>query len=114
MTTAARDQLAQYRELALAWDASKAKPEEANRIFRQHHEVYKQLRQTEEGRAGITDLLRDSTIVIRLLAATHSLGWAKEQAEQVLEEMSAGNAPYAFDAKWTLRSFRNGKLNLDW
>lgn len=114
MNSETPDQLDHYRKLALAWDAAKAKPKEANRIFDQHHKVYKQLRETEEGRTGIASLLSDSANVVRLLAATHSLAWARERAEQVLEELSAGNAQYSLDAKWTLRSFRDGKLNLDW
>ena len=114
MKSEATDLLDQYRQLALAWDAAKARPKEANRIFDQHHKVYKQLRETERGRTGIASLLCDSEVVVRLLAATHSLEWAKERAERAREGLSAGSEQCSFDAKWTLRAFRDGKLDLGW
>jgi hypothetical protein len=51
---------------------------------------------------------------VRLAAATHSLGWQPEQAVGVLEEIEQESNLHAVTAKWTLRSYRNGKLDLDW
>ena len=39
---------------------------------------------------------------------------AADRAQLVLEEIEQEGSPYAVDAKWTLRSYRAGKLNLDW
>jgi hypothetical protein len=38
----------------------------------------------------------------------------KEPAERLLEDLAGKTEPYSFDAKWTLRTFRKGELNLDW
>jgi hypothetical protein len=51
---------------------------------------------------------------VRLLAATHSLRLEPERAQLALEEIEQEGSLYAVDAKWTLRSYRSGKLNLDW
>jgi hypothetical protein len=106
--------LAQYRELAVEWDASRDTSDEANRIFQIHHALYERLRETASGRQAIADLLDDPVTAVRLLAATHSLQWAPDRAEMALQEIQQEDNPYALDAKWTLRSYRNGKLNLDW
>jgi hypothetical protein len=71
------------------------------------------MRETAIGRAAISDPLEDLLPAVRLLAATHSLAWDKVKAERVLEELKNGSGPFAVDAKWTLRSFRSCKLNLD-
>jgi hypothetical protein len=49
-----------------------------------------------------------------VLAATHSLAWEPDRAAQALAEIEQEPGLYAADAKWTLRSWRNGTLNLDW
>lgn len=108
------DLRAQYRALAVDWDAERDNSEEANRIFKDHHALYKRLRVTSAGRQAITDLLDDPVTPVRLLAATHSLQWEPERAQLVLQEIEQESSPYAIDAKWTLRSYRAGKLNLDW
>jgi len=59
-------------------------------------------------------LLDDPVTAVRILAATHGLAWEPEQAAQVLQEIELESNPYSVDAKWTLRSYHNGKLNLDW
>lgn len=103
-----------YRSLAVAWAKARAAPEEANRIFREHHAVYKALRESEAGRSAIAALLEDEEAAVRLLAATHSLAWKRELAERLLEDIASTQQALSFDAKWTLRSFRNGQLDLDW
>jgi hypothetical protein len=106
--------MAQYRQLALDWEAARENPPEANRLFLEHHALYQRLRETQSGRAAITALLKDDAAAVRLLAATHSLAWEGERAEGVLEELEWEGGPLGIDAKWTLRSFRQGKLDLDW
>jgi hypothetical protein len=103
-----------YREMVVAWDQASDNPEEANRIFVELHALYKTLRGTAEGRAAITSLLDDPDTAVRLAAATHSLSWEPAPAERVLEEIEQEPGIHAVNAKWTLRSYRSGKLNLDW
>lgn len=108
------DLRAQYRDLAVDWDAARDNSDEANRIFKAHHALYKRLRDTPTGRRAIASLLDDPVTPVRLLAATHSLQWEPDRAQLVLREIEQEGNPYAVDAKWTLRSYRSGKLNLDW
>lgn len=105
---------ARYRQLALDSAAAQSDPDRANRIFREEHAVYKRLRETLPGRAAISQLLDDEAVAVRLAAATHSLAWDRKRAERILEEIERGTGPFAMDAKWTLRSYRNGTLDLDW
>lgn len=114
MTEGMGDLATRYRQLALDWESARDNPDEANRIFREHHALYKQMRETEPGRSAISRLLADDSAAVRLLAATHSLTWDQQHAEEVLEQLEEGNGPLSIDAKWTLRSFRNGKLDLNW
>jgi Domain of unknown function (DUF2019) len=103
-----------YRALALMWAAAKSDPSVANERFREHHRYYKAVRDSDAGRAGITDLLGDPEESVRLLAATHSLAWQPDEAAAVLEHLAERPGLYSLDAKYTLKSFREGKLNLDW
>ena len=104
----------QYREMAVDWDEARDNPKEANRIFDALHALYKNMRGTAEGRSAIASLLEDPITAVRLAAATHSLAWQPTRAEQVLEEIEQEGSLHAVTAKWTLRSYRSGKLNLDW
>lgn len=107
--------LAAYLETALRWDGlldSNAKA--ANRAFDEYHRLYTLLRGTAEGRQGITELMAHSNVGVRLLAATDSLFWSPEEAVSALESIEAGPGLHAVSAKYTLRSFRAGTLNLDW
>jgi hypothetical protein len=72
------------------------------------------MRQSQEGREAITGLLSDPVVAVRLAAATDTLYWAPEAAEPVLEELEQEPSLHAVSAKWTLRSYRAGTLNLDW
>jgi hypothetical protein len=104
----------QYREMAMEWDEARDNPQEANRIFDALHALYKNLRTTAQGRGAITSLLDDPITAVRLAAATHSLAWQPARAEQILEEIEQEGSLHAVTAKWTLRSYRSGKLNLGW
>ena len=104
----------QYREMAVVWDEARDTPTEANRIFDALHVLYKSIRATAYGRTAIESLIDDPITAVRLAAATHSLAWQSAKAEAVLEEIEQEGHLHAVTAKWTLRSYRNGKLNLDW
>ena len=51
------------------------------------HELYKQLRDTAEGRVGISALMLDPHPRVRRWAATHALSWKREMARAVLAEL---------------------------
>jgi hypothetical protein len=104
----------QYRNLAVEWDEARDDPPTANRLFDDLHRLYKDMRASEEGREAIAGLLDDPITAVRLAAATHSLGWEPERAVDVLEEIQKEGGLHAVTAKWTLRSYRNAKLDLDW
>jgi hypothetical protein len=105
---------AKYRALVVKWDEARDAPKEANQLFDALHALYKELRKTEEGRLAIMGLLDDPITAVQLSAASHSLALQPELAVAVLEELEHGGSLYAVTAKWTLRSYRNGKLDLDW
>jgi hypothetical protein len=105
---------AEYRALAVKWGEARDSPDQANRIFKAHHALYKRMRDSMAGREAITGLLDDPVTAVRVLAATHTLAWEPDRAAQALLEIEQESSPCAVDAKWTLRSYRNGKLNLDW
>ena len=105
---------AEYRALAVEWGEARDTPDQANRIFKAHHAVYKRIRDSAAGREAIIELLDDPVTAVRVLAATHSLAWEPDRAARALREIEQESSPYSVDAKWTLRSYRNGKLNLDW
>lgn len=103
-----------YREAVLAWERAQGQPRQANRLFDQLQQLFKEMRQSEEGRAVITSLVNDAVPVVRLSAASHSLSWRPELAEPVLEELSQEPGLHSVSAAWTLRSHRAGTLDQDW
>jgi hypothetical protein len=104
----------QYRTLIVQWDEAQNHPTVANRLFDSIHTKYKQLRESDAGRRAITSLLADPVTAVRLLAAGHSLTWEPTRTANALEQIGHEGTLHAASAKWTLRSFREGKLNLDW
>jgi ABC-type branched-subunit amino acid transport system substrate-binding protein len=106
--------LARYQRALEDWDESQDRPTEANALFDAAHALAKQLRQTKEGRAGIQALLDHPRAGVQLLAASDTLAWAPDRAITILESLETGPGLYAVSAKYTLRSYRSGTLNLDW
>ena len=108
--------VASYRATALAWDSLQSDPKKANRVFRDLHGIYKNLRTSEAGRYGIITLMDDPSVAVRLMAAAHSLAWVPEKAEGVLraieDDPTAGL--HSISAKYTLSEFRAGRLSHDW
>lgn len=108
------DLRARYRALAVEWDEASNEPKRANQLFDQLRSLYLDLRERLEGREATTGLLDDPVTGVRLASATHSLAWTGARAEQVLHEIEKGPGLHAVTAKWTLRSYRSGTLDLDW
>lgn len=103
-----------YRGLVVEWDEAGDDPPAANRLFDALHALYKEVRPNAAAREAITSLLDDPNIAVRLAAATHCLGWEPGRSEAVLAEIEQENSLHAVTAKWTLRSYRSGQLDLDW
>jgi Domain of unknown function (DUF2019) len=114
VTDTVNEMRTKYRNLAVEWDDARDDPPTANRLFDHLHQLYKAMRTSEQGREAIAGLLDDPITAVRLAAATHSLGWEPERAVNVLEEIQQEGNLHAVTAKWTLRSYRNGKLDLNW
>jgi hypothetical protein len=112
-----QDLIAAYRSTAIAWDGVQGDAKRANPLFKRLHAIYKQLRDQPLGRQAISELMDDDSVStgVRLTAASHSLGWEPERAVRVLEAIeSEGPGLYRVTAKYTLKSFREGSLNMDW
>jgi hypothetical protein len=105
------------RSTAIAWDVMQSDAKRANPLFKQLHAIFKQLRVEQAGREGITAVMDDASVGVgvRLVAASHSLGWVPERAIAVLEQIKRdGPGLYRTTAKYTLKSFREGTLKEDW
>jgi hypothetical protein len=111
---ATADLINEYRDTAVAWDQAQRDAKRANPLFVRLHALYKQLRTDDAGRTGIEALMVHPSAGVRLTAACHSLDWAPEAAQQVLEEIASGPGLYAVSAKYTLIEYRKGSLNLNW
>jgi hypothetical protein len=117
MTQSTADLIALYRSTAIAWDIMQNDARKANPLFDRLHVIFKQLRAEQAGREGISALMDDATVTVgvRLVAASHSLGWAPVRAVAVLEDIERdGPGLYRTTAKYTLKSFREGTLDQDW
>ena len=78
--------LADYRDAA----ERTGDPDTAAEAARDVNELYKQLRDSPEGRAGLTALMLDPNPHVRRWAATHSLSWKRDAARQVLMDLNRG------------------------
>lgn len=105
---------ARYLQLARAWDEQQGDARRANKLFDEHHAVAKQLRASEPGRQAIAALLGHEHSGVRLLAATDTLAWNPDAAVAVLKSIDTEPGLHAVTAKYTLKSYRDGTLDLDW
>ena len=102
-----------YRKSALEWAAASDNPDLANRLFDRLYALYKVIRDLEDGKRALVSLMNDPEVPVRLMAATHSLPIAPEIAQQVLEDLERRADLYSVTAKYTLKGWRAGKLDLD-
>jgi len=114
MSQPTEELIEQYRSTAIAWDMMQGDAKKANPLFDRLHVIFKQLRNEQAGRDGISALMSDPTTGVRLMAASHSLAWAPDRAKAVLEAIQKEPGLHAVTAKYTLKSFREGRLNMDW
>lgn len=107
----------EYRSNAIAWDSLRNEPRKANRLFDRLHAIYKELRNHEAGRRAISEVRDDESLgaEVRLLAAADSLGWEADRSIAVLETIERdGPGLSRVTAKYTLKAYREGTLDLDW
>ena len=118
----AANTLLKYRDSLVRWGEESEigigrAVKRANKLFEQNHEYFKALRESPEGRKGITALTDDENPYVRATAAGHSLLWAPEIAIRVLEEMEGDErTPWRMQisAEYTLKEWRSGDLSFDW
>ena len=72
------------------------------------------LRESPEGRAGITALVASDVSTVRLHAACYALVWDEPVARAELERQRDDPGLASIDAKWTLREFDRGHLDNTW
>ncbi|GGU14262.1 DUF2019 domain-containing protein [Lentzea flava] len=105
---------AEYLQNTLEWDEASDNARKANVFFDRIHALYKQLRETEAGRAAIASLMNHPQRAVQLTAAGHSLAWCEAEAVAVLEEIEKDPGLLAISAKYTLKAHREGTLEFDW
>jgi hypothetical protein len=107
-----------YRQTLLTMDAHRiehgGQPVEWNQLVDHLQELQLQLRETVEGRAGISQLLMDDNLTVRQWSASYALAWDPELARAELERQVIGGALVGFEAEITLREFDAGRLNTTW
>lgn len=106
--------VAEYRALTVSRVAARNQPDLANRLFDERHSIAKVLRATEVGRRAIEALLTDPLDSVRLGAAADSLWWNSLDGIATLEDLATRRTLDGVTAKYTLREYRAGTLNLDW
>jgi hypothetical protein len=103
-----------YRSLILDWEQASDAPKKANKIFKKRQTLYKRLRESDAGRQAIVQLVYDRLPCVRLIAATDALAWAPEESIPILEQLATDDGIYGLDARYTLREYRAGRLDLSW
>jgi hypothetical protein len=104
--------LAEYREAAEG--TSRAEPKQANASHDKMHACYRRLRETDEGRNGISSLMEDGSKHVQCWAAAHSLAWAPGPARERLVALRDSGGPCSFDAEMTLNTFEEGTLTFEY
>ncbi|MGH9204325.1 MAG: hypothetical protein ACRD2A_24115, partial [Vicinamibacterales bacterium] len=85
-----------------------------NRLVDKMQSAHLQLRETSQGRDGITSLIGDECLTVRQWSATNALAWAPLQARAELAREVEEGGPVAFEAQLTLREFDAGRLDTAW
>lgn len=95
MTRSIHELIEAYRSTAIAWDVMQSNAKKANSLFREIHDLHKELRDSEPGRKALSHLMDDPAVSpgVHLLAASHSLGWEPEHAVRVLEAIERLQIP---------------------
>jgi hypothetical protein len=89
-------------------------PNSWNHLVNDLQRLQLDLRQTEQGRTGISRLMDSDNETVRTWCATFALFWDEPRARAVLraEVDAAGLA--GFESEIALREFDAGRLNMSW
>jgi hypothetical protein len=85
-----------------------------NTLATANHDSYLVLRETEEGRSAIEELMSHDSPTVPGWAAAHALVWNETAARPVLEALAAGGGLVSVSAKNTLTEHERGRLSHDW
>lgn len=112
------DLLQTYRETLLAMHEcrvlSGGDPNRWNSLVDNVQSLHLELRESAEGRDGITSLIDDDCVTVRQWSATNALAWAPREARAELTREVEEGGVSAFEAKVTLREFDAGHLDTAW
>lgn len=112
------DLLQTYRETLLAMHEcrvlSGGDPNRWNSLVDNVQSLHLELRESAEGRDGITSLVDDDCVTVRQWSATNALAWAPREARAELTREVEEGGVSAFEAKVTLREFDAGHLDTAW
>jgi hypothetical protein len=113
MTESTRDIIARYRQGAIA-NGDISDPKKANKGAKQLHACYKLLREYEEGRKALSNLMGDQEPSVRCWAASHCLQWSPVSARRTLEALQDSKGRYSITAEMTLQEYDEGRLTFDY
>ena len=112
------DLLQKYRDTLLAMHKCRVlaggDPRRWNRLVDKMQALHLVLRESSEGRDGITSLIGDECATVRQWSATNALAWAPQAARAALTREVEEGGPGAFEAQVTLREFDAGRLDTAW
>jgi hypothetical protein len=110
--------LKEYRDALLSMHRSRigagGDPHHWNRLVNKMQALHLQLRESPEGRDGITSMIRDECLTVRQWSATNALAWDPGVARTALLQEIETEGPGAFEAQVTLREYDAGRLNTVW
>jgi hypothetical protein len=111
--------LAQYRATLTEMHSQRVeaggKPRSWNRLVDRMQRIHLLLRESDEGRAGITELaLNGENETVRGWSALNALAWDPARVRPVLEAQAAERGLRALTARTTLKEFDAGRLKTDW
>jgi hypothetical protein len=115
----AAELLAEFRKVGLAMHQARVEAGATagawNKLFDRQQSLYLVLRETEEGRKGLTSLaLNDECQTVRDSAAARALFWDAETVRPVLEASAAVPGLAGLSAEMVLREFDAGRLHFDY
>jgi hypothetical protein len=112
--------LARYQAVLVEMHAERVevggKSRKWNRLVDKMQRLHLQLRETPEGRAGITALALDgANETVRSWSATNALAWDAERVRPLIEARAAdARGLDRLNAETVLREFDAGRLNTAW
>ena len=112
------DLLHLYRDALVEMGGSRVEaggdPRRWNQLVDRAQALHLRLRESPEGRAGITALVADQNRTVRQWSAGNALAWDEAIARSELERLAQGGGVEGFEAEITLREFDAGRLNTTW